>query len=108
MMLVQKPPQIPSNPPYSHRRHPSAPPATVVVQATRTPGLLSLTKPPRSSPNRQQQLHIIQYQHSRQTRTPKSKPPPQHKNTPPSSLSTDKNPRGRSQAKLGKDLTSRR
>ncbi|KAJ8521374.1 hypothetical protein ONZ45_g1907 [Pleurotus djamor] len=41
-----------------HRRHPSAPP-TVIVQPTRTPGLLSLSKPPRPSPQRQhpQQQH---------------------------------------------------
>ncbi|KAF8155813.1 hypothetical protein B0H34DRAFT_798924 [Crassisporium funariophilum] len=55
MMLVHKPQNaLPSHPsPYSHRRHPSAPP-TVLVQPTRTPGLLSLSKPAavRQSPNR--------------------------------------------------------
>ncbi|KAF8918719.1 hypothetical protein CPB85DRAFT_1373749 [Mucidula mucida] len=47
MMLVQKPPHFnisPAHFPLQHRRHPSAPPA-VLVQPTRTPGLLSLSKP---------------------------------------------------------------
>jgi len=47
MLLVQKPPQPPFSTLHSthnHRRHPSAPPA-VIVQPTRTPGLLSLSKP---------------------------------------------------------------
>ncbi|KAF7316509.1 hypothetical protein MIND_00170100 [Mycena indigotica] len=50
MMLVQKQPHFSTlgTSPYlySHRRHPSAPPVSaVVVQPTRTPGLLSLSKP---------------------------------------------------------------
>ena len=47
MMLVQKPPNFNLSTPHfplQHRRHPSAPPA-VLVQPTRTPGLLSLSKP---------------------------------------------------------------
>ncbi|KAF8069035.1 hypothetical protein FPV67DRAFT_1102404 [Lyophyllum atratum] len=55
MMLVQKQPIFSLNHPspaaLHHRRHPSAPPAVVVVQPTRTPGLLSLSKP---IPQRQQ------------------------------------------------------
>ncbi|KAJ7240523.1 hypothetical protein C8J57DRAFT_1245320 [Mycena rebaudengoi] len=56
MMLYQKPPIFSMNlaqqsPTFSHshRRHPSAPPQVVgvVVQPTRTPGLLSLSKPHR-------------------------------------------------------------
>ncbi|KAJ7204751.1 hypothetical protein GGX14DRAFT_646109 [Mycena pura] len=53
MMLVQKPPHFSmslAQSPYlhTHRRHPSAPhPVAVVVQPTRTPGLLSLSKPAR-------------------------------------------------------------
>lgn len=46
MMLIQKQPQFNLSAPHFplHRRHPSAPPA-VLVQPTRTPGLLSLSKP---------------------------------------------------------------
>nr|GAT56451.1 predicted protein [Mycena chlorophos] len=52
MMLVQKQPHFPALAPspylYTHRRHPSAPPVSaVVVQPTRTPGLLTLSKPVR-------------------------------------------------------------
>ncbi|KAH9478466.1 hypothetical protein JR316_0008921 [Psilocybe cubensis] len=52
MMLVHKPQNIvlPSPASFTHRRHPSAP---VVVQPTRTPGLLSLSKPAKQSPHRQ-------------------------------------------------------
>ncbi|KAJ7634707.1 hypothetical protein FB45DRAFT_472438 [Roridomyces roridus] len=54
MMLVQKQPHFSmalTQSPYiySHRRHPSAPPQAAVVQPTRTPGLLTLSKPPRAS-----------------------------------------------------------
>ncbi|KAF9528594.1 hypothetical protein CPB83DRAFT_869382 [Crepidotus variabilis] len=54
MMLYQKPSPINMSSPaqFSHRRHPSAP--VVVVQPTRTPGLLSLSKPVRPTPPRQQ------------------------------------------------------
>ena len=56
MILVQKPLTLtPSQfPLHSHRRHPSVP-LTVVVLPTRTPGLLTLSKPPRSPPQRQNQ-----------------------------------------------------
>ncbi|EGO03924.1 hypothetical protein SERLA73DRAFT_84131 [Serpula lacrymans var. lacrymans S7.3] len=79
MMLVQKPPQLPFSPPSAHRRHPSAPPA-VVVQPTRTPGILSLSKPLRPTPPRQ--LH--QQQPQKQVRSPKPKPAtPQHRSPRP-------------------------
>ncbi|KAJ3746774.1 hypothetical protein DFH05DRAFT_979652 [Lentinula detonsa] len=62
MILVHKQ-QYPSSSPYAHhRRHPSAPP-TVVVQPTKVPGLLSLSKP----------VQRQQPQHSRQRPSPKSK-----------------------------------
>ena len=56
MLLVQKPLTLtPSQSPlYAHRRHPSAP-STVVVHSTRTPGLLTLSKPPRPPLQRQSQ-----------------------------------------------------
>lgn len=56
MLLVHKPPALlPSQSPlYLHTRHPSAPPA-VVVHPTRTPGLLTLSKPPRPPLPRQNQ-----------------------------------------------------
>jgi hypothetical protein len=59
MILVQKPPTLtPSQfPLHSHRRHPSAP-STVVVVPTRTPGILTLSKPPRLPPQRQNQRQI--------------------------------------------------
>ncbi|KAJ2919794.1 hypothetical protein MD484_g537, partial [Candolleomyces efflorescens] len=67
-MLVQKPVafNLAPNPAHTHRRHPSAPPA-VVVQPTRTPGLLSIAKPQRSAP--QKQLPSAQ----RRNNAPKSK-----------------------------------
>lgn len=58
MMLLQKPQPAHSSPrtmSLAHRRQSSAP--LVVVQPTRIPGLLSLSKPPRSSPPRNQQRH---------------------------------------------------
>ncbi|KAI0049171.1 hypothetical protein FA95DRAFT_1489757 [Auriscalpium vulgare] len=63
MIMVQKPVHLLSSP-MSHRRHPSAPPA-VLVQSTRTPGLLSLSKPAHPTPVRQQQ-------HQQQQRIPRS------------------------------------
>ncbi|KAL0959859.1 hypothetical protein HGRIS_011532 [Hohenbuehelia grisea] len=67
MMAYQKAPQHHSIAPHlvnaHHRRHPSAPPA-VIVQPTRTPGLLSLSKPPRPSTQRQP------HQQRSQPRTP--------------------------------------
>ncbi|KAJ4490207.1 hypothetical protein J3R30DRAFT_3693776 [Lentinula aciculospora] len=62
MILVHKQ-QFPLSSPYAHhRRHPSAPPA-VVVQPTKVPGLLSLSKP----------VQRQQPQQSRQRPSPKSK-----------------------------------
>ncbi|KAG2134822.1 hypothetical protein DEU56DRAFT_738384 [Suillus clintonianus] len=69
MLLAHKPHPPPfMSPNISHRRHPSAPPA-VVVQATKTPGLLFITKQPSrpSTPRIHQQL--LQKQH----RSPKPK-----------------------------------
>ncbi|RXW18911.1 hypothetical protein EST38_g6944 [Candolleomyces aberdarensis] len=67
-MLVQKPVafNLAPAPLHTHRRHPSAPPA-VVVQPTRTPGLLSIAKPQRTAP--QKQLPSAQ----RRNNAPKSK-----------------------------------
>ncbi|KAF4583311.1 hypothetical protein EYR38_002060 [Pleurotus pulmonarius] len=76
MMLFQKPPTINLSSHLAathHRRHPSAPP-TVVVQPTRTPGLLSLSKPSRPSPQRPQQ-HQTNLR-PQQRSTPKFKPVP--------------------------------
>ncbi|KAJ6595619.1 hypothetical protein DFH09DRAFT_1410271 [Mycena vulgaris] len=57
MMLLQKQPHfsmaLAQSPLiHTHRRHPSAPPQQVVVQPTRTPGLLSLSRPPRPQQHR--------------------------------------------------------
>lgn len=75
MMLVQKaqPVLLSSPAQFSHRRHPSA---TVVVQPTHIPGLLTLSKPPRPSPSRQHQQ-----QHRNHGRI-------QPRNGPKSSIST--------------------
>ena len=63
MMLVQKHTLIlPMSPTLAHRRNPSAAPA-VIVQPTRTPGLLSLSKPPRPSPPHQRQINAQHRQH---------------------------------------------
>ncbi|KAI0064275.1 hypothetical protein BV25DRAFT_1837053 [Artomyces pyxidatus] len=63
MIMVQKPIHLQLSSPTSHRRHPSAPPA-VLIQSTRTPGLLSLSKPAQSTPPRPQQ-------HQQQQRIPR-------------------------------------
>ena len=67
MILVQKPTQFPT-PPH-HRRHPSAP---IVVQPTRTPGLLSLSMA-KPTPSKQQQQPQQSQQRSYH-RSPKSRP----------------------------------
>lgn len=69
MMLVHKQPAIHlSQPSLTHRRHPSAPP-TVIVQPTRTPGLLSLSKPlQKPSPQRQLQPNQRPNQHKQSPR----------------------------------------
>lgn len=76
MMLVQKPPNLPTtmHNHHYHRRFPSAP---VVVHPTRTPGLLSLSLPPKPASTRQQQ-HQSQQRH----RSPKSKPAGPHNRSP--------------------------
>ncbi|KAH8107533.1 hypothetical protein DFH11DRAFT_1517381 [Phellopilus nigrolimitatus] len=79
MLLVQQP-QHPSSlslmPPYKqihsvhHRRNPSAPAAVVQVQPTKTPGLLSLSKPPAPRPN----ANLSNARHPT-PRQPKARPP---------------------------------
>lgn len=141
MILVQKQPQalLPtmSNIAHSHRRHPSAPPA-VIVQPTKTPGLLSLSKPARPStprshvqPSRQQRAAP----RAKATLSQAQRSPAQAKHQPkdadkkPAGLvkpasdavaapnaqfkaaalqTPDKNSRGRSHAKPPKDKGSRR
>ena len=113
MLLVQKPHtphtlNFSQSPLHTHRRHPSAPP-TVVVLPTRTPGLLTLSKPPRP-PLRQNQ---------RQTTKPLSKSTPVARAplpSPPVKVTDNKKsgvtalpatpspqPRGRGQVKHTKD-----
>jgi hypothetical protein len=76
MIMVQKPVHLLSSPSTHHRRHPSAPPA-VLVQPTRIPGLLSLSKPASATPPRsqQQQQHHQNHQ-NRQSRPIHSKTKP--------------------------------
>ncbi|KAF9557613.1 hypothetical protein CPC08DRAFT_764442 [Agrocybe pediades] len=66
MMLVHKPQNILLTAPaaYTHRRHPSAP---VVVQPTRTPGLLSLSKPVHTKPSPQRLLPSQQRREAKHT-----------------------------------------
>ncbi|KAH6918087.1 hypothetical protein BKA70DRAFT_1416106 [Coprinopsis sp. MPI-PUGE-AT-0042] len=55
MMLVQKQPNLNLTPvvhPH-HRRNPSAPAAVLVVQPTKIPGVLSISRPQRTTPQRQ-------------------------------------------------------
>ncbi|KAG5650854.1 hypothetical protein H0H81_010752 [Sphagnurus paluster] len=90
MMLVQKQPNFTlASPPsaYTHRRHPSAPPAVVVVQPTRTPGLLSLSKP-------QLQRQLPQQRSPRSTPAQRS-PPKIHFSAGPTPASPTPAPRGR-------------
>ncbi|KAG1729249.1 hypothetical protein EDB19DRAFT_124146 [Suillus lakei] len=96
MLLAHKPHPPPfMSPNISHRRHPSAPPV-VVVQATKTPGLLFISKQPSrpSTPRSHQQLP--QSHHQKQLRSPKPKqkqlvPQSQGRATqPPISESSDK------------------
>ncbi|KAI9441248.1 hypothetical protein H4582DRAFT_1360595 [Lactarius indigo] len=72
MMMVQKPVHLLSTPTH-HRRHPSAPP-TVLVQPTRIPGLLSLSKPPSVTPPRSNQHQTHHNRHPRSTHSNKPKP----------------------------------
>ncbi|KAI0035822.1 hypothetical protein K488DRAFT_76387 [Vararia minispora EC-137] len=67
MIMVQKPVHLLSSPTTLHRRLPSAPSA-VLVQPTRTPGLLALSKP---APTRQQQRqHQIRQPHALKAKGP--------------------------------------
>ncbi|KAI0301611.1 hypothetical protein B0F90DRAFT_1718672 [Multifurca ochricompacta] len=70
MMMVQKPVHI-LTAPSTHRRHPSAPPA-VLVQPTRIPGLLSLSKPLAQPRYQQQQQQQHQHHQTHQNRNPRS------------------------------------
>jgi hypothetical protein len=75
MIMVQKPVHLLSSPStHHHRRHPSAPP-TVLVQPTRIPGLLSLSKPAPITPTRPQQQHH-QNHNNRQSRSTHTKTKP--------------------------------
>ncbi|KAI0262529.1 hypothetical protein BC834DRAFT_971904 [Gloeopeniophorella convolvens] len=75
MMMLQKPVHLLASP-SSHRRHPSAPPA-VLVQPTRVPGLLSLSRPPTQTPprpaNNQQQNYQNNQRQPRSTHTKQSR-----------------------------------
>ena len=94
MIMVQKPIHLLSSPSTYHRRHPSAPPA-VLVQPTRTPGLLSLSKPPSVTPPRsQQQQQIHHNHHNRQPRSThsKTKPTGTARQSPPSPTAAQPQP----------------
>lgn len=78
MLMVQKQPSFNIS---SHRRHPSAPPPVIVVQPTRTPGLLSLRN--QRSPQARQQNDKLQTHLSLSYSTSKHRQPPE----PPASLS---------------------
>jgi hypothetical protein len=78
MLLARNPVPFPMSPPTSHRRHPSAPPA-VVVQPTKVPGILSISRPLRAESPRQLHPHG----HPRQShRSPKPKHALPHNRTP--------------------------
>ncbi|KAG9313492.1 hypothetical protein JVU11DRAFT_5818 [Chiua virens] len=78
MLLIHKPVLPPMSPPSAHRRHPSAPPA-VVVQPTKVPGILSISKPLRADPPRQ---HTPQSHSRHQHRSPKPKQAQPHIRAP--------------------------
>ncbi|KAH0826544.1 hypothetical protein J3R83DRAFT_4897 [Lanmaoa asiatica] len=78
MLLAHKPVLLPMSPPTSHRRHPSAPPA-VVVQPTKVPGILSISKPFRAESPRQ---HHPQSHPRHPHRSPKPKHAQPHTRTP--------------------------
>jgi hypothetical protein len=103
MILVHK--QFPLSSPYAqHKRHPSAPPA-VVVQPTRIPGLLSLSKPVQ----RQQQprQRAKQPQPQPPSRSPRTTPAPEVLKPSPE-ISVKKSPaRGRVQTKPKEKTTAR-
>jgi hypothetical protein len=110
MMLVQKPQSIfPISPAHTHRRVPSAP---VIVQPTRTPGLLTLSKPPRSSSKAHlpsQQRHAARSATKPTKSTPVARaqlltPAPEIPDKKPAMPATPSpHPRGRSHAKVVKE-----
>ncbi|EIN08483.1 hypothetical protein PUNSTDRAFT_44979 [Punctularia strigosozonata HHB-11173 SS5] len=127
MILTQKPVHAMGlAAPNHHRRHPSAPPA-VIVQPTKTPGLLSLSKPTRSTSTKPQaaQHHSGSRQRmpkGRQSRLTaaapatdattvteeKSAPAPARPTTPQGTVTPEKSPRGRQNAlKQPKDKNRR-
>jgi len=107
MMLVQKPQSIfPISPAQTHRRVPSAP---VVVQPTRTPGLLTLSKPPRKAHPPSQQRHAAKSVTKPTKSTPVARaqlltPAPEISDKKPAMPATPSpHPRGRSHAKVVKE-----
>ncbi|KAJ6612691.1 hypothetical protein B0H10DRAFT_2222882 [Mycena sp. CBHHK59/15] len=73
--------------PHTHRRHPSAPHPAVVVQPTRTPGLLSLSKPQVLKPPRVSQpreRHDKPEKHDKPPRQDKGSPRPRPAQPAPS------------------------
>ncbi|KII87705.1 hypothetical protein PLICRDRAFT_176486 [Plicaturopsis crispa FD-325 SS-3] len=105
MILVQKQPQLSSvmalggasmSPAYSHhRRHPSAP----IVQATRTPGLLSLSKPPVVAHPRGKPHRSPKPAHAQQQQGKERENRVENKEKTPSATTPDKCARGRQHAK---------
>ncbi|KAG1903150.1 uncharacterized protein F5891DRAFT_947984 [Suillus fuscotomentosus] len=73
MLLAHKPHPPPfMSPNISHRRHPSAPPA-VVVQATKTPGLLFISKQPSRPSTPRSHPQQLPQSHQKQHRSPRPK-----------------------------------
>ncbi|TFK73554.1 hypothetical protein BDN72DRAFT_854774 [Pluteus cervinus] len=116
MLSVQKPVSITLlSPAYHHRRHPSAP----VVVPTKIPGVLSISKPSRPSPQPRVQAQQLHQQRIRPTPKPKSasrspnlhqavvaekeEPQPAAKATP--AATPEKNNRGRQGGKPQKPTT---
>lgn len=95
MLLARNPVPFPMSPPTVHRRHPSAPPA-VVVQPTKVPGILSISKPLRAESPRQHQLQS-------HTRHPHRSPRPKH--VQPRSQPAQDEPGKPAQEKLPSDVT---
>lgn len=113
MILVPKQ-QYPLSTPYAHhKRHPSAPPA-VVVQPTKTPGLLSLSKPvQRQQPQQSRQRPTAKSKQPQQTRSPRATPTPDASALKPSpeivlkKSPAEKSARGRLQNKPKEKSTTR-
>ncbi|KAJ7037968.1 hypothetical protein C8F04DRAFT_1180080 [Mycena alexandri] len=104
MMLVQKQPHFSiqlAQPAFihQHRRHPSAPPPQVLaVQPTRTPGLLSLSRPPRPPKDHHKGSPKSRPAQPAASRSPKlaeasaTAPTPSHDNNVPSRGRNNNNP----------------